>query len=213
LVLSAKFSITECFWRVAGCRQRRIFSLGSAENAAAAERGGVSTKQLYFPETNILITRFLSGDGVAEITDFMPLKQPGVSDHEHHLIRAVHMVRGILAFEMHCRPAFNYARDIHELHLAEQGAVFRSPVLTLALSSSVPLNDDGKGGAKALFTLSEDQSAYFFLDSSQEEHLLPHPVSREIYETRFVETRRYWRRWLGQCRYQGAGASMCNVPR
>src|SRR5919202_2866099 len=30
-------------------------------------------KQLYFPDTNVLITRFLSPDGVGEITDFMPL--------------------------------------------------------------------------------------------------------------------------------------------
>src|ERR671926_73552 len=30
-------------------------------------------KQLYFPDTNLLITRFLSPDGVGELTDFMPL--------------------------------------------------------------------------------------------------------------------------------------------
>ena len=29
-------------------------------------------RQLYLPDTNILITRFLSSEGVAEITDFMP---------------------------------------------------------------------------------------------------------------------------------------------
>src|ERR1051326_5612110 len=30
--------------------------------------------QLYLPETNILMTRFLTVDGVAEVTDFMPIK-------------------------------------------------------------------------------------------------------------------------------------------
>src|SRR5215813_10010497 len=29
--------------------------------------------QLYLPETNILVTRFLTVDGIAEITDFMPI--------------------------------------------------------------------------------------------------------------------------------------------
>ncbi len=170
---------------------------------APAEPDGVGTRQMYFPESNILITRFLCHHGIGEITDFMPVKPPGDRSPEHHLVRAVHMVRGTLSFAMHCRPAFNYARDAHQLRLVEHGAVFCSPALTLALSSSVPLNDDGCGGTQAVFTLSEDQSAYFFLDSSPETHLLPHPVSRDMYEAQFAETRRYWRRWLSQCHYQG----------
>jgi hypothetical protein len=46
-------------------------------------------------------------------------------------------------------------------------------------------------------------SAFFFLDSSQDEDLLPHPVSQDRYEAQFAETRRYWLRWLSQCQYQG----------
>ena len=170
---------------------------------APVRKDGISTKQMYFPETNILITRFLSHDGVGEITDFMPIKKPGAGDCEHHLIRAVHMVRGVFTFEIRCRPAFNYARDAHELQLVEQGVIFRSSALTLALSSSVTLNDDGRGGARGSFSLSEDQSAYFFLDSSPDANLLPHPVSQEMYEIQFAETRRFWRSWLSQCHYQG----------
>src|SRR6476660_7168427 len=30
-------------------------------------------KQLYFPDTAVLITRFMSADGVAELVDFMPI--------------------------------------------------------------------------------------------------------------------------------------------
>ncbi|HEY3993960.1 MAG TPA: glycoside hydrolase family 15 protein, partial [Ktedonobacteraceae bacterium] len=133
----------------------------------------------------------------------MPIKQKGTERYEHHLVRAVHMVRGSLTFQATCRPAFNYARDSHSLHLSKYGAVFRSPALTLALSSDVPLSDDGQGGAQASFTLSEDQSAFFFLDSSQDQNLLPHPIARDLYEAQFLETRRYWLRWLSQCRYQG----------
>jgi GH15 family glucan-1,4-alpha-glucosidase len=163
----------------------------------------VTTKQMYFPGSNILITRFLSHDGVGEITDFMPVKQPGTGNSEHHLVRGVHMVRGALSFAIHCRPGFNYGRDSHELRLEQHGAVFSHPALTMALSSSVPFKDDGHGGVQAVFTLSEDQSAYFFPDSSPGKHLLPHPVSRDMYESQFTETRRYWRRWLSQCHYQG----------
>jgi GH15 family glucan-1,4-alpha-glucosidase len=170
---------------------------------APFEQESLSTKQMYFPETNILITRFLTNDGVGEITDFMPIKQKGTERFEHHLIRAVHIVRGSLTFQMTCRPAFNYARDTHTLDLSKHGATFRSPAMTLALSSSVPLTDNGQGGAQAIFTLSEDQSAFFLLDSSQDKKLLPHSVSQEEYETRFAETRRYWLRWISKCQYQG----------
>ena len=34
-------------------------------------------KQLYWPDTNVLVTRFLAEEGVAEITDFMPLGGDG----------------------------------------------------------------------------------------------------------------------------------------
>ncbi len=170
---------------------------------APAEGEHFSTKQMYFPETNILVTRFLTNDGVGEITDFMPIKQRGTARYEHHLVRAVHMVRGSLTFHMACRPAFNYARDSHTSHFSEHGVVFRSPSLNLALSASVPLSDDRQGGAQATFTVREDDFAFFFLDSSQDKDLLPHPVSQELYEAQFAETRRYWLRWLSQCQYQG----------
>jgi GH15 family glucan-1,4-alpha-glucosidase len=175
---------------------------GGSYRLAPVAQEGLETKQMYFPETNILITRFLTHDGVGEITDFMPIKQKGTRRYEHHLVRAVHMVRGALTFQVSCRPAFNYARDAHTLQLSEHGAAFRSASLNLALSSSVPLSDDGQGGAQATFTLSEDQSAYFFLDSSQDQ-ILPHAVSQDMYEEQFSETRRYWLRWLSQCQYQG----------
>ncbi len=176
---------------------------GGSFRLAPSKQEHLETKQMYFPETNILITRFLTQAGIGEITDFMPIKQQGSEHHEHHLVRAVHMVHGSLTFQVACRPAFNYARDAHTLHLSENGAVFRSTDLTLALSSSIPLADDGQGGAQATFTLSADQSAFFFLDSSQDRNMLPHAVSQQSYERQFAETQRYWQRWLSQCHYQG----------
>lgn len=32
------------------------------------------SSQMYLPETNVLLTRFLCVDGIGEITDFMPIK-------------------------------------------------------------------------------------------------------------------------------------------
>src|SRR3954453_7394715 len=35
----------------------------------------MKNKQLYLPDTNVLLTRFLSPEGVCEITDFMPVEE------------------------------------------------------------------------------------------------------------------------------------------
>ena len=70
-------------------------------------------KQLYFPETNVLITRFLTPGGVGEVQDFMPI-QHGGAEHRHRLIRRVLGVRGEMRFRIEVQPRFNYGRDQHE---------------------------------------------------------------------------------------------------
>jgi GH15 family glucan-1,4-alpha-glucosidase len=44
------------------------------------------TKQMYLPNTAILVTRFLSAGGVAEVADFMPIDRPGVATDRHRLV-------------------------------------------------------------------------------------------------------------------------------
>src|SRR3712207_1042890 len=34
---------------------------------------GAKRKQLYWPDTNVLVTRFFVPDGVGEVTDYMPI--------------------------------------------------------------------------------------------------------------------------------------------
>src|SRR5882757_4494093 len=81
-------------------------------------------KQVYWPETNILITRFLLGDGVVEVIDYMPVGikrgRPGFRE----IVRRVEAIRGTVPMYMECCPAFNYARDGHKIELSERGALF-----------------------------------------------------------------------------------------
>src|SRR5689334_15320427 len=72
----------------------------------------MKTKQLYVPDTNVLLTRFLSEDGVGEITDFMPVEE---LYNGKELIRRVTTVRGQVKYKLHCEPRFNYARSEHSL--------------------------------------------------------------------------------------------------
>src|SRR5262245_19791606 len=64
-------------------------------------------RQLYLPDTNILLTRFLAKEGVVELTDYMPIEQDGEQPNE--IVRIVSVIRGNVHFEMCCQPRFNYA--------------------------------------------------------------------------------------------------------
>ncbi|MGH7231673.1 MAG: trehalase-like domain-containing protein, partial [Nitrospiraceae bacterium] len=80
----------------------------------APRQDGISTKQFYWPETNVLITRFLSPDGVGEIEDFMPAGLSPDSPWHGQLVRRVKVTRGSMEFHLRCHPAFDYARATHQ---------------------------------------------------------------------------------------------------
>ena len=125
-----------------------FFRIGPAEGIDARQ------KQFYWPDTNVLVTRFLTNDGVAEITDFMPVGGDCPSGHVSPVIRHVHAARGTMRLRMDCRPAFDYARARHEVSLGKDGACFSSEKMSLSLTSTVPMRLEGEGTA-ADFTLNE----------------------------------------------------------
>src|SRR6516162_9414426 len=119
-----------------------------------AARDGATPKQLYWPATNVLITRFLSPDGVGEVTDYMPVGAAPGQHGYHQIMRRVSVVRGSLKFRLECQPAFNYAREPHHTDLTDAGACFRTSVLHLGLATNLPL-EHYENGVRADFTLKE----------------------------------------------------------
>jgi Fe-S cluster biogenesis protein NfuA len=69
-------------------------------------------KQLYLPDTNVLLTRFLDVGGVAELSDFMPAADAAQA---HTVVRRAKTVRGEVRFQMRCEPRFDYARAAHTM--------------------------------------------------------------------------------------------------
>ncbi len=92
----------------------------------APRDGTVATKQFYWPKTNVLVTRFLSSEGIDQITDFMSVGLPEGGPARHWLIRQVHVVSRTMAFRLKCQPAFDYARQRHETRLSDFGAYFHA---------------------------------------------------------------------------------------
>ena len=136
-------------------------SAGGYFRVAPATEGWTS-KQLYVPDTNVLITRFLSQEGIGEVLDFMPVDDRAAG-HRQQLIRRVLCVRGEVHFRVEVEPRFDYGRERPARELVEGGAVFASPSLTLSLSSAVPL-DQTELGVRGEFTLTAGESATFVLE-------------------------------------------------
>ena len=133
---------------------------GSFELAADVP---ATTKQFYFPDTNVLITRFSAVEGVAEIQDFMPIPDDTQEAERHRVIRRVVCVRGELPFTACVAPRFDYGAQPHSLRVEHGRAVFESASLTLTLSVTAPFACEG-GDVRSSFRLREGQSAVFALD-------------------------------------------------
>ncbi|MEU6600041.1 glycoside hydrolase family 15 protein [Streptomyces flaveolus] len=181
-----------------------------------AERGGrfelaaavpARTKQFYFPDTNVLITRFFTEDGVGEVQDFMPIvgEEPG-DVGRHRLIRRVVCVRGTVPFRLLVAPRFDYGAAPHTLRPVDGMVVFESPAQSLSLTSTVVLECDGRD-ARADFKLGEGESAVFALDQVDGE-VSPRGCAHAEAEHQFNATVAYWRRWLHQSRYRGRWREM-----
>jgi GH15 family glucan-1,4-alpha-glucosidase len=92
-----------------------------------------TSRQLYFPDSAILITRFMSEDGVGEVVDFMPVLDGRQASDNHTLVRLVRCVRGEMSFDIELSPRFDYGRLRHDTEMTEDGAVFRADGVSLTL--------------------------------------------------------------------------------
>jgi len=169
----------------------------------SADGDGARHKQFYWPSTNVLVTRFLLKDGIAEMEDFMPAGLPSDSPQYHKIYSRVRCVRGTVRIQVACRPAFDYGRQTHQTRIEAHGAIFKAHGLTMALSTAVPLNHDGEGGVSAEFVLAEGQSQVFILGEESAESGPPVPPSEREAEGLLRDTVKFWHTWLSACTYHG----------
>jgi len=169
---------------------------------------GVKSKQYYWPDTNVLVTRFHTSAGVGRVIDFMPVDAPTSDGTRHRLIRRVQSLRGSMTFRLECRPAFNYGRDTHQLTLTNDGAYFQSPSLTLRLGATIPLQQDDNMIVTE-FTLQEGEEVDLCLQEIEFGHTQISSSCPEVQaEDLFKQTVDYWRRWLSKCTYTGRWREM-----
>ncbi len=173
-----------------------------------ATQGNEAThKQYYWPDTNVLVTRFLSEQGVGQVIDFMPVGLKATEAGHHGIIRRVQAIRGNVTFRLECFPAFNYARDPHTTTLTSEGACFEAPGLSLWLGSTIPLQQEGNG-VVAEFAIQEGHELTFSLQQVERIEACCGAISKDQADKLFRQTVAYWRQWLSQCTYRGRWREM-----
>ncbi len=161
----------------------------------------IRSQQLYLPDTNVLLTRFLASDGMAEALDFMPILEG--SQERHRLVRNVRVIRGKMTFDAECRPAFDYARKDHSISLGKGGAVFASDDTCLGLATDIRLEEGPKKAARSRFTLGEGETATFVLAEIGEGEGPGEIHTERSFQDLLQSTIGYWRNWMSQCTYEG----------
>jgi GH15 family glucan-1,4-alpha-glucosidase len=161
----------------------------------------VTHKQLYLPDSVLLLTRFLAADGVAELSDFMPISDQADC---RSLVRRVKTIRGDIQYRMICQPRFDYGRANHRLEQKKNEVLFVSEgpdKSVLRLRSSVSLRLEN-GAATAEFGLRSEQSASFVVEDASGTE--PSRSSALSYvPDAFKQTMNFWQNWIRRSQYRG----------
>jgi len=159
-----------------------------------------TTKQMYLPDTAILVTRHLSESGIAEVLDFMPIDNPTVVSESRRIVRGVRGIRGEVEFEATVAPRFDYGRQEHKLHLNGETAVFECGESHLHLSSVSPLERDGND-VRSTFRVAAGDVKGFMLEWAGTG--TPAPIGGGRVVRMYEETEAFWRDWIDQSTYRG----------
>jgi GH15 family glucan-1,4-alpha-glucosidase len=173
--------------------------------AIGPQLSNMRVRQLYLPETNILLTRFLAEEGVAELTDYMPIEQDGEQPNE--IVRTVSVIRGNVHFQVCCQPRFNYAAGKHEIKISDGCATF-FPVDSLcppmSLYSTVAVKERSQDVVSS-FTLKAGETATFILGAPRAKG---QPPEMGLLGHRFLDTAQFWKSWISKSNYKGRWREM-----
>lgn len=152
--------------------------------------------QVYLPDTNVLLTRWISESAVVEITDLMPI---GLSEDDlPRLVRRIAVINGSSDIRMCCRVRHDYSRADTRAGMDGDDVWFEAdgqPTLRLASTQAMRLDEDA---AIAEFSLKEGESAEFILGGS-EDPLVKAGQGNQC----LIDTLAFWRGWIGKSNYDG----------
>jgi len=180
----------------------------------APDRDDYVSKQLYLPDTAILVTRFMTPDGVGEVHDFIPVIEGAATDR-HRLVRNIRVVRGVMRFAIELQPRFDYGRQPHKLEPSEYGGVFTSNGQQLTVHGIAP---EGSSLTKAGITVERHGDGLRWTRTLRQGEIggvvlesmggPPRAISPEEAQRLSDDTARFWRGWLHRSTYTGRWREM-----
>ena len=175
------------------------------------------SRQLYFPDTAMLITRFLTADGVGEVTDFMPIAGQQATDR-HRLVRQLKVVRGAMNFVAEVKPRFDYGRAPHTLEITSDGFVFHcagGQHLTLCPTGEREVIPGGQDGGLAVQRIGDDLRMTVALREGETSGVVletmggrPRRIPPAELRQMVDDTSRFWRDWVHRSTYRGRWREM-----
>ncbi|MEU8569222.1 glycoside hydrolase family 15 protein [Streptomyces pathocidini] len=207
-----RFDSPSVFGSLLDARSGGEFRVRPAQRAYTA-------KQLYHPNTAILITRFMTEEGAGEVVDFMPVCTGREATRRHRLVRMFRCVRGRMEFDVRLAPRFDYGRAHHRVEVYDSGAVFvcdptdgfpDGMELTVhsvreatdARPARVTAVDNESGGElHGWIPLVAGEQRGLVLESFAE--CPPREIHADEFQGLFEDTVRYWRLWLARSQYTG----------
>ncbi len=175
----------------------------------AAANAEARRRQMYLPDSNILVTRFLTPDGVGEVVDFMPVSdgEVGKRTEDHRVVRLIRGVRGTIPFRMECHPAFDYARRRERPSREVWGFRFAAPGTALDVLTPLECRIEADG-LSSDFLLEEGQEVPLVIAQSAGGEGFPASRLLPACLDEFSSTLRFWQDWIARSRYQGRWREM-----
>ncbi len=156
--------------------------------------------QMYLPDTNVLLTRWLSDEAIVEITDLMPVFPP---DRTSRLVRRVRVVSGHARILLRCAVRHDYGRAKTRAATDGDDICFSAqdqPGVRLCSTHPMHVEDDA---ACAEFWLKDGGTAEFILGALDDEL-----VSADLAENCYMQTMEFWQRWIHHSTYRGRWREM-----
>lgn len=165
------------------------------------------SKQEYLPDTNVLVTTFISDEAEVTVTDFMPIfAEPYRTRPLQRICRTVKVIRGQADVEMVMEPAFDYARIKPKFEFKNSVWLARGEGQTFLLSSSAPLVDayeEKWNHLQKTFQLKEGEQVDFVLGYRKNLFDLGQFDGTVDNADVLAKTVHFWKQWLWKLEYSG----------
>ncbi len=168
-----------------------------------APRADYTVTRRYLDGTNVLETRFETGQGVLVLTDCIPVAAGG-GHPEHRLLRHVRCEAGTVRVVVEFEPRFDYGMTTPRLEQVDAGlAVVYGGADALVLQSELPIDSASLDSCSAGRIMEPGDDAYVVLTYELPHELDPHPLDRSELAQAMLDTIEWWEDWSARCAYRG----------